>query len=305
MSTSATTSLDKIWDGANEPFKASYGKMMIWFFLLSDALTFSAFLVGYGFFRFKFADTWPLAEEVFTHFPFLTGDHPLLYVALMTFILIVSSVTMVLAVVAGHENKHKTVVFHLFLTIIGGIVFLLSQAWEWGHFIHGEYGALRTKGNTTYHVVEVDENNFAHKVSIRQLVTQDKHSTITITSQDISNAMASAPDNIFLRAEDRITMVTEDTEINSIINSSELIEGASLRENEYGKTLFANLFFFITGFHGFHVFSGVVINIIIFANVLLGTYKRRKSYEMVEKSGLYWHFVDLVWVFVFTFFYLV
>ena len=68
---------------------------------------------------------------------------------------------------------------------------------------------------------------------------------------------------------------------------------------------FADFFFFITGFHGFHVFSGVVINVIIFFNVILGTYERRGHYEMVEKVGLYWHFVDLVWVFVFTFFYLV
>ena len=68
---------------------------------------------------------------------------------------------------------------------------------------------------------------------------------------------------------------------------------------------FANLFFTITGFHGFHVFSGVVINIIITINVLKGTYDKRGSYLMVEKIGLYWHFVDLVWVFVFTFFYLV
>jgi len=68
---------------------------------------------------------------------------------------------------------------------------------------------------------------------------------------------------------------------------------------------FANLFFTITGFHGFHVFSGVIINIIITVNVLLGTYQKRGSYLMVEKVGLYWHFVDLVWVFVFTFFYLV
>jgi len=84
-----------------------------------------------------------------------------------------------------------------------------------------------------------------------------------------------------------------------------IVEGANLRHNEYGVPLFANFFFFITGFHGFHVFSGVIINIIIFINVILGTYERRKNYEMVEKVGLYWHFVDLVWVFVFTFFYLV
>ena len=68
---------------------------------------------------------------------------------------------------------------------------------------------------------------------------------------------------------------------------------------------FSNLFFTITGFHGFHVFSGVVINIIILCMVINGTFERRGHYLMVEKVGLYWHFVDLVWVFVFTFFYLV
>ncbi|MFM7473350.1 MAG: cytochrome oxidase subunit III, partial [Crocinitomicaceae bacterium] len=55
----------------------------------------------------------------------------------------------------------------------------------------------------------------------------------------------------------------------------------------------------------FHVFSGVIINIIILLGVMAGTYHKRGHYEMVEKTGLYWHFVDLVWVFVFTFFYLV
>ena len=88
-------------------------------------------------------------------------------------------------------------------------------------------------------------------------------------------------------------------------NGKRVVEGANLEVNEYGSPLFADFFFFITGFHGFHVFSGVVINIIIWFNVILGTYERRKNYEMVEKVGLYWHFVDLVWVFVFTFFYLV
>ena len=84
-----------------------------------------------------------------------------------------------------------------------------------------------------------------------------------------------------------------------------VVEGASLIRNEYGHKVFGDFFFFITGFHGFLVFTGILINTIVFFNVLLGTYDRRGSYEMVEKGGLYWHFVDLVWVFVFTFFYLV
>jgi len=90
-----------------------------------------------------------------------------------------------------------------------------------------------------------------------------------------------------------------------LANAHYVVEGANLKRNEYGSKLFADFFFFITGFHGFHVFSGVLINILIFINVILGTYEKRRSYEMVEKVGLYWHFVDLVWVFVFTFFYLV
>ncbi|NQV77512.1 MAG: cytochrome c oxidase subunit 3, partial [Lutibacter sp.] len=92
----------------------------------------------------------------------------------------------------------------------------------------------------------------------------------------------------------------------SFLNESKaVVVGANLHVNEYGKTLFADFFFFITGFHGFHVLSGVIINCIIFFNVIVGTYEKRNSYEMVEKVGLYWHFADLVWVFVFTFFYLV
>jgi cytochrome c oxidase subunit 3 len=100
-------------------------------------------------------------------------------------------------------------------------------------------------------------------------------------------------------------ILTRDDSLDKVENAVAVVEGANLIHNEYGNRLFADFFFFITGFHGFHVFSGVVINVIIFFNVVIGTYERRGHYEMVEKVGLYWHFVDLVWVFVFTFFYLV
>ena len=109
-----------VWGGGNQPLNASYGKLMMWFFIVSDALTFSGFLVAYGFSRFKNIDSWPIADEVFTHFPFLHGvDAPMYYVALMTFILIFSSVTMVLAVDAGHHMNKAKVTFYMLLTIIG------------------------------------------------------------------------------------------------------------------------------------------------------------------------------------------
>ena len=180
------------WGGNARPFDISYGKLMMWFFLMTDALTFSGFLVSYGFSRFKYVDIWPKAEEVFTHFPFLHGDHPLLFVALMTFTLIMSSVTMVLAVNYGHKMQKDKVILWLSLTIVGGLIFLGSQAWEWSHFIHGLDGVP-----------------------------------------------------------------------------------ATLVSNPYGHPLFADYFFFITGFHGFHVFTGIVILTVILINVIKGTYERR------------------------------
>ena len=76
-------------------------------------------------------------------------------------------------------------------------------------------------------------------------------------------------------------------------------------DRTFGPVPFAALFFIVTGFHGFHVFSGVVINVVVYIMTVRGVFERRGHYEMIEKAGLYWHFVDLVWVFVFTFFYLI
>ena len=88
-------------------------------------------------------EAWPIGEETFNSLPFLGHGYPLIYVALMTFILIVSSVTMVLAVEAGHRMDKKGVVKWMIATIIGGFFFLGSQAWEWSHFIHGsEFGKV-------------------------------------------------------------------------------------------------------------------------------------------------------------------
>jgi cytochrome c oxidase subunit III len=252
---SSTPAAATVWDGGSSPLGVSYGKLMMWIFLLSDAFTFSGLLITYGMVRsmhdawspemgeFVFSTQyWPIPEMVFDGFPFLHGMHlPLVFVGLMTFILIMSSVTMVLAVEAGHRMDKIAVQKWMLWTILGGLTFLGCQAWEWTHFIVG---------------------------------------TDVATSKDVFNTA---------------TGVTEQIKI----------FGANLYINQYGPQDFADFFFFITGFHGFHVFSGVCLNFLIYFNTVTGVYNRRGSYEMVEKVGLYWHFVDLVWVFVFTFFYLV
>ena len=103
MAGEASKAIDKsaLWNGGRSPFSVSYGKMMMWFFLVSDALTFSGLLVAYGFARHAYTGDWPIGEQVFYALPGVSGSYPLIYVALMTFILIISSVTMVLAVEAG------------------------------------------------------------------------------------------------------------------------------------------------------------------------------------------------------------
>jgi len=242
----STTAEHLIWKGGVQPMKVGYGKLMMWIFLLSDTFTFSALLISYGLVRysfptfeglrknFEFSTTWwPIPERVFEAVPFLHGiSAPLVFVGIMTFILIMSSVTMVLAVEAGHRRDKADVEKYMLWTILGGFAFLSSQAWEWGHFIHGtEEGLTLANGTKVF--------------------------------------------------------------------------GANLVQNQYGPPAFADFFFFITGFHGTHVLSGVVLNVLIFYNTANGVYEKRGHYDMVEKVGLYWHFVDLVWVFVFTFFYLV
>ncbi|MFK7114850.1 cytochrome c oxidase subunit 3 [Flavobacterium oreochromis] len=325
MATTVTTSTEgKVWGGGNEPMKASYGKMMMWFFIVSDALTFSGFLASYGFSRFKFIETWPLADEVFTHFPFMHGvPAPMYYVALMTFILIFSSVTMVLAVDAGHQMKKDKVAIYMFLTIIGGLIFVGSQAWEWKNFIKGEYGAIETKGGSILQFVDkngkrVALHDFAANLPEERMQHTrnqglwfvDEPALPSVSVAEVVEGFKANPD-LLIRSEKvnpetkQKIVLTREESLKRLEGAKSVVEGANLKQNEYGNKLFADFFFFITGFHGFHVFSGVVINIIIFFNVLLGTYQRRGSYEMVEKVGLYWHFVDLVWVFVFTFFYLV
>ncbi|MGF1636031.1 MAG: cytochrome c oxidase subunit 3 [Cyclobacteriaceae bacterium] len=247
-SATATTEIPNkhLWSGGVSPLKVSYGKLMMWFFLLSDAFSFSGLLITYGMLRYSYQayegkaaefvssqDYWPIPEKVFEAVPFLHGvSLPLVFVAIMTFILILSSVTMVLAVEAGHRMDRKGVMKWMLWTLVGGITFLACQAWEWSHFIHG-------------------------------------------------------------------------TDVGILLEDGTRFFGANLTMNEYGPPLFASLFFFITGFHGMHVFSGVALNFMVFYQAATGVYERRGHYEMVEKVGLYWHFVDLVWVFVFTFFYLI
>lgn len=261
------------WNGASEPFKASYGKLMMWYFLLSDAFTFSAFLIAYGTLRFSMP-TWPVPDFVFSGLPGGIHHKPLIFVTIMTFVLIASSVTMVRAVQEGHRENKKGVVFWMILTIIGGFGFLGCQAWEWTTLIGEEK-------------MSITRNPFGTHIENGTYLEGDGH--------DIKAGDA-------FKAGQSYLIHYHDGHFQPLKFKT---ESGEVKTQQMGPKAFGALFFFITGFHGFHVFSGVVFLIIIALNVASGIYARRNNhYEMVEKIGLYWHFVDLVWVFVFLVFYL-
>lgn len=194
--------MESAWGGGVSPFGVSWQKLMMWVFIVSDALLFAGLLAGYGFVRLA-SPQWPNRAEVF-HLGFI---------GVMTFILISSSATMATAVAAARRGHRATVIRFLLLTILGGLTFLGMQAYEWTNLIRA---------------------------------------------------------------------------------------GARLYANPWGVPAFSASFFLITGFHGSHVLTGVIILGVVALRSAVG----RSSAQGVELAGLYWHFVDLVWVFIFTLFYL-
>lgn len=380
------------WEGGEYPFKVGYGKLMIWYFLLSDAFTFAGFLIAYGTLRFSMP-TWPVPDFVFSTFPFLGDHNPLLFVTLMTFVLLFSSFTMIRAVQEGHRENRRGVVKWMSLTIIGGLGFLGCQAWEWTTLIgkenmtvstnpfgtHTEAGIyLGPDGKESNETFEAGHSYLIHKINFGttdhlqetgdaghegsgildlghagavtpnasdDIISDDKNpsnkgetppagQTDTVASdtgahQEVVAREGGAPGEGTGHAAKELTdehaqgedshgahyypapgdypdaFVDEKGFIHRKFMVSSGENTGMVKTEDFGPKAFGALFFFITGFHGFHVFSGVIFLLVIMINVMSGIYvARRNKNEMVEKIGLYWHFVDLVWVFVFLVFYL-
>jgi cytochrome c oxidase subunit 3 len=186
--------------------KASPGKIGMWIFLVTDAMSFSGFLLAYGILRAT--RDWPNPVEALGGVG-LSG--------FMTFLLICSSVSMVMSIDYCKRHDRKGMLTWLLVTILGGFAFLGLQVYEYLH--------LANDLGMTF-------NNYAH-----------------------------------------------------------------------GNNLFASTFFAITGFHGLHVFSGVMYLCFMYKLARDGVFDNG-NYNQLEIAGLFWHFVDLVWILVFTFVYL-
>ncbi|MCZ2458302.1 MAG: cytochrome c oxidase subunit 3 [Chitinophagales bacterium] len=290
MATTATVHKTSWWSGGKSPFNVEYGKLMMWYFLMSDTFTFGALLISYGTIRFS-QNYWPNPGDVFNTFPGAgEANLPLAFVSLMTFILIMSSVTMVLAVHAGHQGNKKGVVKWLAWTIVGGLAFLSCQAWEWTHLLTGEHPTL-INGQIKLLAQTMSHNPWGHLVEGSAVADALKN-----TSPDVLAKLVYEHNQSMSMAQ--LTAMPAD-------QLAKMVNVAKLHVHEAGPVGFGGFFYGITGFHGFHVFSGVVINIVMLVMTTKGVFERRGHYLMIEKAGLYWHFVDLVWVFVFLCFYLI
>jgi len=315
-----------LWEGGKEPFKASYGKLMMWYFLLSDAFTFAGLLIAYGALRFS-SPSWPSPDFVFSTHPFGDSHLPLIFVTLMSFLLIVSSVTMVRAVQEGKRENKNGVVFWLLMTVLGGLSFLGCQAWEWNNLIATEHMTLTINPFSVHNAAGVYLNADGSEAKKKDGSLDrfesgagyliHKATVLKDDNDPRGRAVAAADDHgdghhheVFvyqsqLPLDEPGQYIDGKGYIHRKFKLTEGPDAGMIKKEEFGPRAFGALFFFITGFHGFHVFSGVAFLLIIAINAASGLYvARRNGYEMVEKIGLYWHFVDLVWVFVFLVFYL-
>ena len=214
------------WASDQRAFKnVSWGKAMMWIFLLSDTFIFSCFLLSYMTVRSSTTIPWPNPSEVFA-LRIGGAEIPLILIAIMTFVLISSSGTMAMAVNFGYRRDRLKTTVLMLLTAALGATFVCMQGFEWTKLI---------------------------------------------------------------------------------------LEGVRPWGNPWGAPQFGSCFFMITGFHGTHVTIGVIFLLIVARKVWRGDFdrgergfftSRKGRYEIVETMGLYWHFVDLVWVFIFAFFYL-
>ena len=197
------TTQPSVWDGGGSPFAIGSKKFGMWLFIVSDAITFSALLIAYSYVRVASA-AWPMP------FHFCPS---VIKATVMTFVLLTSSVTMVMAVRAAKLEQRSAAAKWVLATALCGVTFIVLHAFEWASLIE---------------------------------------------------------------------------------------EGVRLFKNPWGTPLFGAAFFTLTGLHMTHVAIGVV-----YLTVIAIAFGRGKlSSEDVEVSGLYWHFVDLVWMFIFPLVYL-
>ncbi len=284
------------------------GKLIMWLFLSTEIMFFAALLGSYIVLRFG-AAVWPKPHHVHLSEPI--G-------AFNTFVLICSSVTVVLALEAAKANKTGLAKLWMLLTLVLGTLFLGIKGYEYrAKFSHGIYpaaphGLIHERPDLYYgsavrarlgEPAIIDRLKELDETPAESLTAEERAARSAL--QDVRRIVADPSQQAFEMAvvADQIAPLPAE-------GSASHGEGHAHGINDTfpwlrlpivipGGNMWASTYFLLTGFHAIHV----VVGLIVFS-VLLGYSLGPKHAGMIENAGLYWHFVDLVWIFLFPVLYL-
>jgi cytochrome c oxidase subunit 3 len=287
-----------------------HGKVAIWLFLVTEIMFFTALIGVYILLRngtpTKSGFEWPKPHEV--HLIEWVG-------AVNTFVLILSSLTVVLAHHVAVKGNYKRATQYVAITLILGTVFLVIKGFEYNAKIQHDIlpGHM---GEVNRADVGLERERLYHENGL-QYIDRIRTQLADLTKGVTDENLASQPEHVkecFALKGDMEQKTNDDGTIRSPLSAgavgervNEILEKAEKKDLTlhltpaipFGNT-WASCYFALTGFHALHVLGGIVVFALI---LIIGVGARRVL--MLELIGLYWHFVDIVWIFLFPLLYLV
>ena len=288
------------FDSLQQQFDSA--KLGIWLFLATEILFFGGLFVAYAILRMRFPEVFSYASH---YLDTIMGG-------INTCVLILSSLTMALAVRYAQLNKRAGLVFCLILTLMGAVGFLVIKYFEYSHKIHEHL----VWGKTFY----VPPEGHLGAEEAKALATAPTTGTLTLT---VANpAPFAIPELAAKPAAEASAVKPASTGPSGVASKVEgplqkaEAEGPSHAEAAHpgihledkrmppNTHLFFGIYYAMTGLHGIHVVAGMVLIVWLIRRAMRGDFSSQ-YYTPVDTGGLYWHIVDLIWIFLFPLFYLI
>lgn len=296
------------WDNSKQQFEA--GKLGMWLFLATEVLLFGGLFTAYAVWRGNH-------PELFRY-----GSHYLdtTMGAINTCVLILSSLTMAWGVTAAQQNKIGVLKFCLVLTLMGAVGFLVIKYFEYTHKFHnGLYPGIKFYEKPGEHAeMWISETDAAHDTKHAAEVAPDPASapggfeiqTVAITPGGVNASLPPAEASTVLPAATGPAGMAAGEKI--AIPEAEFVKGRVEAEVQplqdrfrpQNTHMFFNIYYMMTGLHGIHVVIGMIVIIWLLVKAQRGHFSS-EYFTPVDLGGLYWHVVDLIWIFLFPLFYLI
>jgi cytochrome c oxidase subunit 3 len=291
------------WENPQQQFEA--GKLGMWLFLATEVLLFGGLFCGYAVWRGNHPELFRFGSE------FLDTTMG----AINTAVLIASSLSMAWAVTAAQQNKQRLLKIMLLITLAGAFTFLVIKYFEYTHKFHeGIYPGM------AYYQVPEHAETFDKKIGVYSLSTLavpvvmpepdlsmpiSEPSTVPKASQGQSGLNLDALSEVERGDLDQEAIAGLESELEAE-QASETHDLHHLQDPLRPKDahMFFNIYFMMTGLHGIHVLIGIFVISWLLYKAQKGQFSD-KYFTPVDLGGLYWHVVDLIWIFLFPLFYLI